>query len=203
MPISYRLLAYLLLTALLPACTSPGGAADPGGPAAATPYRELLVVGIAPGPRLGQNFEKVFVDAVHTQGIKAVAAHREIPGGRRLDGKKVQLAVRRLGSDAVVVTRLTTRDATEVYHPPQVATRPGAYGNLASCCGYRTVSVREPGYTAKHRVLSLETYLYDTSKGQLVWSARSVRLDPASEEKAVRDSVATVTAQMRQAGWLP
>jgi hypothetical protein len=196
-----RLPAILLLTALLAACAS-GGHPPAGGEGAARPGA-FLVVALAADRDLEAGFEDGMVEALRARGVEAQAAHREIPGRRPLDGERVDAAVRRLGSDAVLVARLRLRDATDVYHPPEVRARPGAYGDLSVCCGSRSLVVSKPGYKAKHLVLNLETSLFETESTRRIWSASGVRLDPATRDVAARESVAAVSGQLRQAGWLP
>jgi hypothetical protein len=201
MPQDLRLPAILLLAALLGACASAGD--PPAGGEGVPKPGAFLVIALAADRDLGAAFEDGMVEALRARGVEAQAAHRQIPGPRPLDGARVDAAVRRLGSDAALITRLRLRDATDVYHPPEVSARPGAYGDLSLCCGYRSLVVAKPGYKAKHLVLNVETSLFETESTRRIWSASGVQLDPASQEAAVRESVAAVSAQLRHAGWLP
>jgi hypothetical protein len=192
----------LCLSGLMAACSWIRPGAEGGTTGAVERYRDILVIGLAQNPHLQTAFEDGFVSAFRAERIGAKAGHREIGSKGGVDGRTVDAAARRLGSDAVVVARVMARDDQEVYHAPRITTLPGTYGTPYGCCDRRSVYISQPGYTAKQRALRLETSLYDAASKRLVWSGRSVSLDPAPDERVIRELIAGLTAKMRAEGLL-
>ncbi len=62
--------------------------------------------------------------------------------------------------------------------------------------------VYSPGYTVKVTTISLESNLYDTSSGNLVWSTRSESINPSMTKKYVDELVKLFTGDLKKANLL-
>ncbi len=201
-----RVAAVVAVALLLPACAPSRVAStwvEPG--RSPTPYRDLVVFGVAANETVRRAYEDGFIRALRDQGARARPGSGLLPSGGLGGTDSVVKAVGLSGADAVIVTHLIGEraDATKSNAPPGTYVVPGSYRNLSPYYARVYEDVTDPGYYASFRSLRLQTNLYDARRGALVWSSRSDILDPSSEQTTISEIITAVTAEMARAGFLP
>jgi hypothetical protein len=193
------------LTTLLMASCAPGQLGttwvEPGTPP--KQYRDLLILGIAANPAIRRAYEDNFVNALRDTGISARASHTLLSDRDLSRARAVQDVVKRSGADGVIVTFLAGENPDADTSEQRTHVVPSIYGPLYPYYGRVFSDVTAPGYYANYRALRLETNLYDAGREALVWSGRSDRLDPSSDQTMISEVIAGVIEQLRADGFLP
>jgi hypothetical protein len=145
--------------------------ADAGGP-----VRKVLVIGVSTQTTTRRTFEDAFVKSVLAKGVDAVPSYTLLPDLGPDSGEPLQAAVRDVGADAVVVTRMVRRDTrTQVSQSPAPIT-PARVPMSASLYGWYPQmwsGYYEPPMVYQYDVVVLETQLYRAAGGKMAWSAAS------------------------------
>lgn len=150
--------------------------------------RHVLVVAVVDNDSSRRIFESEIAKALKAAGTEATPSH-EVSQTLHWDSKaELDALIRQMGADSVLIADLIGVEDKEVVHPPQTYSVPvgGYYGYYMH--GWQTV--HQPGYVTRHKVVRLESNLYDAATNQLVWSARSETMDPKNAIDAI-DSVVT------------
>lgn len=203
MPRALRVAALLLLALSVAACTTGLDSTwvEPG--RTPSPYRDMLVLGVAAKETVRRAYEDSFVAALKARGVKARAGHGLLPEDELADASTVRRAVRASGADAVLITHLVGVTAETAQVPARNYVTTSLYGGLYPYYGLVYDNVTEPGYYARFRLLAFETNLYEVKRERLVWSGRSQTLDPSSEQTTLGEVIAKVTDALAAAGFLP
>src|SRR5262245_25677213 len=86
------------------------------------PLRKVMVVGVSSQPATRRTFEDEFAAALKTAGVTAVPSYTVMPQDGQADQAVLEQAVKSIGADGVLITRLLKREQkTEVspgYYPP-------------------------------------------------------------------------------------
>jgi hypothetical protein len=200
----YRLLC-LLLVSLIIACATETRFTltwrDPnysGGP-----LKDILVLGVSDQQGRRRVFEDTFAQAFKTIGVNSVAGYTVLPGeNSKPDQKTINQAVASQQTDGVLVTHLLGVDEKEIYHPPMAYSFPrsyrvgGYYGHYITVWDY----VHQPGYYSQHQFVRLESNLYATKSGKLIWSAQSETIDPESANALIESLSREVIANLKKEG---
>jgi hypothetical protein len=204
MPLPLRLVLVTLLALSVVACASgrlENTWVDPGRPP--TPYTNLLVLGMAEKESVRVAYEDSFVATLKAHGVKARAGHNLLPDGGLADVNTVRRAVRSAGADGILITHLAGVTAESAQVPQRHYVTTGLYGGLYPYYGLVYDNVTEPGYYARFKLLAFETNLYDAKRERLVWSGRSPKLDPSSEQTTLGEVIEKVADALAAAGLIP
>jgi hypothetical protein len=143
-------------------------------------YQRIFVIGVAEIDTRRRLFEDRFAAALSRKGAVASPSYGVLPRSQRLTEAEIRGAIRGGDYDAVVVTRLLGVEEKTEYVPPRTYTVPDYYYGYYGYYGATWEVVHEPGYYETHRIVRLETNLYDIATGELVWSGQSETFDPDS-----------------------
>lgn len=174
---------------------------EPGG--APSPFKDLLVLGVAAKEKVRVAYEDSFVAALRARGVRARAGHTLLPEGELADTSRVRKAVQAAGAEGVLITHLAGVTAETSRVPDRNYVTTSLYGGLYPYYGLVYDNVMEPGYYARFRLLAFETNLYDARRERLVWSGRSQTMDPSSEQTTIGEVIGKVTDALAAAGFLP
>jgi hypothetical protein len=197
MSMQLRILGLLFLAAALAACTTAkptlewrdqsysGGAFD-----------NILIVGISNQVTTRRTFENTFVDRLAEDKINATASFALMPAETRPSAESIKAIISDIKFDAVLVTHMVGVKETETYHPGiyLMDTNRGFYDYYDYVGGY----VYEPGYYTKHKLVKLETNLYDAKTEQIVWSMQSDTINPNSDKDLIDAKIKTVTKRLKE-----
>lgn len=130
---------------------------------------------------------------------KAVASYTLLRDDEMSDENLVRKAVTDSGVDAIIVMR-------PVYNEQEVryvqGSYPVAYNSFYGYYGWAYPVVYSPGYYRNDRLVGVETNIYDTSDGKLVWSGLSQTTNPKDTRKLVGDTAKAVRSAMKKYGFI-
>ena len=130
---------------------------------------------------------------------KAIASYTLIPDQDMQDENRVRQAVTDSGVDAIIVMR-PVFDEQELRYVP--GSYPAAYNTFYGYYGWAYPVVYSPGYFRNDRIVGVETNVYDTSDGKLVWSGVSQTTNPKDTQKLAADTAKAVRSVMRKYGFI-
>ncbi|MBC2710303.1 MAG: hypothetical protein HGJ94_04680 [Desulfosarcina sp.] len=187
----------VLLAAVVAACTTAKPIAEwrnqdyTGGP-----FDNILIVGVSDQVTVRRAFENTFLDRLQEEKIKATPSFAIIPGETRPTEENIKAVIKDIKFDSVLITHLVGVEEKEVYHPSTYYTAPyyrGFYGYYGHVGSY----VYEPEYYSRHKLVKLETNLYDVRTEMLVWSMQSETMNPSSEQKLIDAKIKTVVKRLK------
>jgi hypothetical protein len=192
-----KLLSFVLLAAVLTACTTAKPTMEwrdqsySGGP-----FDNILIVGIANQVTVRRTFENTFVERLAEDNIKATASFALMPAETKPSVESIKAVISDIKFDSVLVTHMVGVKETETYHPGLYLTDTdrGLYDYYNYVGGY----VYEPGYYTKHKLVKLETNLYDAKTEQPVWSMQSETMNPNSEKGLIEAIIKAVVKHLEE-----
>lgn len=145
----------------------------------------ILIIGVTSRSTRRRLFEDKFVEAFAALEVDATPSYKLITSSLYLSREVVENAIKGLDIGAVLVTRLAGIKDKEVYRQPDNQDE-----NLSYFSYYdNALQQANAGYYAQYRVLTLETNLYDTRSGELVWSMQSETIDPSQPRHVIEDQI--------------
>ena len=201
--LKFRDLKVLLLTLFLGACSTTELTSVWVNQENTRALNNILVVGISETPAKQRLYEDTFVTLLQTKGIDAKAGYTQLQTTDVETTDSILAQLQTVNTEALLVTHALGVDNESIYHPPRMESVPHTYYDSFSGY-YRTVYryVHVPGYTSNHIVVRLETNLYDSATQDLLWSAQSKSVDPASLEKLISELAKEVTSELKTAGFI-
>lgn len=162
------------------------------------PFRKLLVVGITKDGQVRRTFEDIFSSQLRARGVQAVAGHTVITGGQA-DETALAEAVKKSGADAVITTRVVAIDTRTGVSPGYVTyfgapvypygyyPSPGAGATLYGYYANTSWAVYQPPTAYSYEEATLESNLFESRSGRLVWAGTTVTFDTKATAKASAD----------------
>jgi len=157
--------------------------------------RKAVVIGIFKEPDTRKIFEDEFADRLKARGVDATASHKIIPDAELPDKDVVIGKIRKLGADAVLVTRIVDMETEKNYVPGQAYAVPTYYSYYGA---YYSYSYR-PGYTETTGYAYMETNLYGLGDEKLIWSGRSKTKISATRYELIQAFVKTMLDGLSEA----
>jgi hypothetical protein len=159
-------------------------------------FARLLVIGVTRQPGVRRSFEDEFVSRLKAAGVDAVPSYLSIPEDGQVEEARLQEAVRQVGADGILMTRLVRVERrTEV--TPGYYSAPAGFGMYpwysAGWLGYY-----EPPRVYQYDVYISETSLYDVTHNRLVWSGTVQTRAPGDLDKAIARYVETVIKALKK-----
>lgn len=154
----------------------------------------ILVVGVAKDAEIRNYFGAVFVKHFEKAGIRAVAVDSIVSVDKVSDKDAVKAAAKKQKMQAVLVTHLESEGSKEVYQP-------GPTGGMGGFDNYYTRilgSAAMSGYYQKEKYAKLDSRLYDTASGEVIWTGVSEHLDPKSAKDIIKALAPEVIKGMRE-----
>jgi hypothetical protein len=152
---------------------------------------EVLVVAVTATEIRRRIFEDSLVSKLQNEGISAYPSNQFHESVDQMDQEVVEALIKERGIEAVIVTRVINVDRKDVVVPPSttVSGYP-SYGSpyYNSWYGYYShgyAVTHDPGYTYEELTVSLETNLYDSANGKLIWSGQSDSFNPSSTQDVI------------------
>ena len=194
----------LLLTAfvtLLTACSSTTLSGSWKDPEFRGPVKKIYIVGIAKADLTRRIFEDTFTRELEILGVKALPSYRDIPISQGDNQGAIAAQLEKNGADAILMTRVTDR-RTETVTTPGYATT--YYGGSGGWGGYYSRGYAEtmytPSTTTEFQIVTVESNLYETKTGKIIWSAQLEIVVENNLEKLFTDFVKTVTKDLKKDG---
>lgn len=214
---SVRILLLLLVMTASTGCASISLYNSWKDPAAtAKQYRKLLIVGVAEKPQMRQVFEEVFAAEVNKKGFTGIARYTVTGVKDKPSRASLEEAVKKSGADGVITTRMVAMKKDTDVRTGFVMTDRG-YTNTAfmgsdmypsSLYDFYGANVQYATFEHKSVEITLstkatvETNLFDSATGRLVWSGTSSAVDPEGIITITRDLADSVIKAMTKDGLL-
>ncbi len=162
------------------------------------PLKKVMVVGVSSQPATRRIFEDEFSAALKAAGVTAVPSYTVIPQDGQAEQSVLEQAVKDLGADGVLITRLVNREqktqVTPGYYEPVPAM--GVYGWYSSAwMGYY-----EPPTVYQYDVVTADTSVYSVNAGKLLWSGTTQTFDPSNVAKETRGFAKIIIGALQKAG---
>ncbi len=159
-------------------------------------FKKILAVVLVQDPLVRQRGENELVRQI--RNAEAIASYTVMPS-QNLDENEFKQAVIDSGVDAVIIMRPVS-DKQELSYVP--GSYPRAYGSYWGYYGWAYPVVYSPGYYKNDRIVGVETTVYETSDGKLVWSGVSETTNPKGADKLVADTAKAVRSVMKKYGFI-
>lgn len=158
----------------------------------------FLIIGVTSRSTRRRVFEDQFVEALAAQKITAIPSYNLITTTQELSRDAVERAIKGKGLGAVLVTRLIGIKQEEVYR------KPDSYDYYASYSGFYDQALQQTnqGYYSQFKVLTLETNVYESGSGKLVWSMQSETLDSSRPRDLIEKQIGLTIGNLRKQGLL-
>lgn len=167
-------------------------------------YKKIMVLGIIRDKdrTLREQLENELVTNLKAQGYDASSALQEYgpKAFNKFSEEEIADKLKNSGYDAVLTTSLLDKSKDKHYTPGNVSYQPaGVYYNRFGRY-YTTVydRVYTPGYYTTSTNFFLESNLYDTRTGDLVYSVQSKSFDAESPAKLSSDYAKTIIKDMKK-----
>jgi len=204
----------LIVPLLLSACSSTQVQSTWKDPYYQAVPQKVMVVGVTQRPASRRLFEDEFVWQLKALGIDAVASYTVVSDRKQNNQRAIARQVRRLGADAVLITRTVGYETVKTRVPGTVHVPPMPYPAAAGtpyqpppfyntwqdyyAYGYQTMYT--PGYIAEDKYAIIETNLYQASNDKLVWAATSETSLGGSKKKSIKNYIKEMVKTMIESG---
>ena len=181
-------------------------------------YGKFLVVGVTENNQTRQLFEEVMASELLKKGLSATASYTITGVVEKQSPETLEKAVKKTGVDAVLTTRLTGRKISTDTRVGYVMTDRGfanpylnnydvlpndLYGFYgASVVSYATFDMKSVQVT-NSTTYTLETNLFDTLTGKLVWSGTTSMVDPEGLITAGKKFAGVTIRALSKEGLIP
>jgi hypothetical protein len=142
--------------------------------------------------------EEALAREITARGPVGVAAYRIIPKELLTDKDAAKAWFERAGIQGLVVLRLVKTDTAQVYSSAVWVS--GYYNYAWDYWGTSWASVYPIGKAREEKTFTVETLLYDLSKGTLVWAGVSRTTDPKDVQSYVKGLAIDVVKRLQEEG---
>jgi len=156
----------------------------------------ILIIGVSENAERRYTFENTFVDVLAANKIRAIPSRNLLTSSINLRREIVEKAIEGQPVDAVLITRVAGVKEKETYQLPE------NYDYQRADSGYYDSALQETnkGYYANEKLLLLETRLYDTASGEMIWSLQSGSLAEAKPKKIIEDLIQLTVRTLADSG---
>ncbi len=160
-------------------------------------FESVMALVLVQDSLIRRNGEDVLVEQIRQ--ADAVASYTFLPESDLADEDKVRAAVVKSGVEAIIVMR-PIYDEQETRYVP--GSHPTYYNSFYGYYGWAYPVVYSPGYFKQDRLVGIETNIYDTADGKLVWSGMSETTNPKNTRKTIADTAKAVRSAMKKHGFI-
>jgi len=200
-----NLLSVLLLILVMAAVTGCASISldstwkDPG--VSAKQYRKLLVVGVAEKPQMRQVFEEVFAAEVSKKGAIGIASYTLTGVKDKPSRASLEEAVKNSGADGVITARMVGMKESKDVRSGFIMTERGYTDFYGAPVTFATF-VSQPVEVTMSTKATIETNLFDSGTGRMVWSGTSSAVNPEGIITTSRELADSVIKAMTRDGLL-
>ena len=162
-------------------------------------FKKILIFGMATKSWKKKVFENEFRTAFKKYDIEAVSAWEELPASEQLNKETFEIYFKDQHIDAVLVASETGMSTKEtMYGGGTSYVAVGFYGFYVSTSPIYQV----PGYLEEETIIYMDTKLFETAEGKLVWSATSQSYDPQTTSNVIKAVTYIVVDQLYTDGYI-
>jgi hypothetical protein len=160
--------------------------------------RKVAAVLIVDDDGLRVSAEEALVRELSARGPVGVAAYKIVPKPALADKNAAKGFLERQGIAGLVVLRPVDVETDKVYSSAVWAS--GYYGNAWDYWGYGWANVVPIGKGRNQRTLTVETMLYDLTKGTAMWAAVTRTTDPKNVQSYVEGLAKDLVKKLESEG---
>lgn len=188
----------IVIATLLGACASTRSVMEWQDEAYTGKLDKLLIIAATEDSALRRSAEDSYVDRFAAVGVAAVPGYALIADANAVSRATVEAAIAGSDIDAVLVTRLLGIEEKETYQPPIQVNHYRSYHRYYAYAQ----DLSSPGYYKKYKLLTLETMLYDSATGEMIWSMQSETIDSTAPQEVVDGQIALTVERLQARGLL-
>ncbi|MDO9080816.1 MAG: hypothetical protein Q7U44_08435 [Desulfuromonadales bacterium] len=171
---------------------------------------KVLVIGIAQKETIKRVYEDAFVAALQQQGINASPGYKVLAKNESNNKDLIVKRVKELGFKNVLISRVADKKTVEFIHPSTTTFLGDAgyryryyrdypyYNHYFDYYdrGYATV-IHSPSYTTTSDLVILETNIYESGNGEIIYSVQTQSLLDYGSEKTIKEVVRTIMKNLK------
>jgi hypothetical protein len=162
-------------------------------------FKKILVFGMAGKEWKKKAYENEFGTVFKKYNVETVIAWQVLPKGEQLTIETFEKYFHDQNIDAVLVTRETGESTEEtMYGGGTSFVAMGFNGFYISTSPIYQV----PGYLSEEKIIHMDTKLFETKEGKLVWSATSESYEPKSTSEVIKFVSLIVVDELYQEGFI-
>lgn len=162
---------------------------------------KILVVGMAPREQTRSIFEYQLTNVFKTNGVNAMASLDAMPKDVEISKEAFIKYFKDLDIDAILITGLLRADTSQTYVPGHsYAVSPGYYRDYWGYYHSHWTMYHEPGYIKETREYMIESTLYETTKGNIIWRGISKTVNPDNILIVIEDLSKTLVKRLGKDG---
>ena len=194
----------LLIAFTISGCSSTTLTGSWRSPEYTNPVQKIYIVGVSKQVTSRRFFEDEFGRALQSHDVKTVSSYKDLQNNQDADLELITEKVKANGADALLLTRILSQRTEEVVNPGRVSgysDSPSYYGRG----GYRPEPRRfemtyEPATISQFSVVTMESNLYDSASGELIWSAQLETVLDGTMQALIRDFIKVVIKDLLDQG---
>lgn len=160
-------------------------------------FQKLLVIGAAKQQQVRELFEDEFIRQLEAQGVKAIPSYTLIPAEKMLDKETIVSHIAENRIDAVLITRLTGSKGEREMETGNTYRVPYAYYNqMHEYYKKGLESTQEPSPATTHKVIILETNIYNAETEKLAWATASDVYVQDATYKLTKDFIKVIVSKL-------
>ena len=160
--------------------------------------RKVAAVLITDDESLRVSAEEALAREITARGPTGVPGYRIIPREEVRNPESAKGWFERAGIEGLVVLRLVQTDTTKVYS--SVVWSSGYYGNPWSYWGNGWETVTPIGEGRDQQTITVETLMYDLSKGTPIWAGVSRTTDPKNVQSYMKSLAIDIVKKLEKDG---
>ena len=206
-------LIVVLFTFMLSGCSSTTLTGSWRSPDHVNTVKKVYIVGVSKQETSRRSFEDGFGQKLQAHGVKTVSSYKDLKNNQEASLDLITEKVKANGADALLLTRILSQRTEEVVNPGRVSgySSPPYYGrggyrpepyyrNYRSYYDRRYEMTYEPATISQFSVITMESNLYDSASGELIWSAQLETVLDGTMQKLIRDFIEVVTKDLLDQG---
>lgn len=147
---------------------------------------DFLVIGVSDSTEIRRAFEEALVQELGMQGIRATPSISIMPTDELISEETINTAIEGKKIDAVIITRLVSRDTAFVETPgTEIDTMDPYQERFYMYYDRSHKETREPGYFMGDVTVTLETNVWEIDGGGLIWSGLSKSFNPRNASEVI------------------
>lgn len=160
--------------------------------------RKVAAVLIVDDPGLRVSAEEALAREISARGAIAVAAYKILPKELLTDKDAARAWFEKARIEGLVILRVVKTDTQKVYS--SVVWSSGYYGNAWDYWGTGWATATPIGKGRDQQLLTVETVLYDLSKGVPIWAAATRTTDPKNVQTYMKLLAIDLVKELEKAG---
>ncbi len=162
-------------------------------------FKKVLVVGMAKEDWKRKVYENEFRQDLMKHNVEVLTAWQELPKGETISKETFYKYFSDKNIDAVFVVMAAGSKTEETMSRGGSANvYVGFYGFYVSSASY----YYSPVTTSEETIVYMQTNIYETTKGTLIWSIKSQSFDPQNTGDVIKTVSFNVVSELQQQGYI-